>query len=52
MHLSKMNDILNKALVRSKSAEHGHVLGTEPVKGVRPVWLHGFSRSGNTSVMY
>ena len=52
MHLSRINDILNKVLVRSKSADHDHVLVTEPVKGVRPVWLHGFARSGTTSSMY
>ena len=45
MHLSRINDILNKVLVRSKSADHDHVLVTEPVKGVRPIWLHGFPRS-------
>ncbi|MAJ47638.1 MAG: hypothetical protein CBC35_10295 [Planctomycetes bacterium TMED75] len=52
MHLSKINNLLNKFLVRSKSANHEHSLGIEPVKNVRPIWLHGFARSGTTSAMY
>ena len=52
MQFSKINQILNKFLISSKSAQHEHALGIEPLNGVPPIWIHGFARSGTTSALY
>lgn len=52
MLLKTVNDIANKYLAPSKSADHGNVIEFTPVSSTQPVWMHGFARSGTTSSMY
>ena len=52
MFLKTLNHIANKYLAPSKSVDHGNVIEFTPVSTTRPIWMHGFARSGTTSSMY